>query len=419
MQDRDLKQLLASVSSLVAGAVIIQTAIGVERSVGVLGSWSRLGAFYLAFFIGASLIAMAVSGFDYKKWSRKAGVAGFIAVLAITSAGYFHDNPQTGLNSDVTFFTYKSADLITQGRNPYSVSMNVESGNYSYTPRYITPRIDGTTVDEFSYPALSALSFVPQALFENENTAITTGLFLLAIIIFLVMQSAEYLSPLPIGFIYINNLMSLDLIYNINSLWLLPYLVSMKFWAEEKYAYGAAALGLSFAMKQSGWLVAPFLAVWLYREAGDWNELKNKMQTVIGYGGAAFLLPNLPFILWNPEQWLTGVFDLVYSGLAAPQESLGLGISAVKTEGLLYLPKSYFSAVLLAAIAVSLVLYYLYWKEMKWTAWLAPSVLLFFHHRSLSYYFTFFVPVAYYAAILRLKATSGKTMKEQLRGLIR
>ncbi len=403
MEDKRGEQIVFSVISLITGAVLLKTVIETGFAT---GTFSRPLAVLtvLAGFLAAFLVfAVALSDSRMDRWARPIGILVFIVVSLLLFSGHII-NSDSGLESDVTFFVFHSASQFIDGQNPYTANMTKDLGRYDDTPTYLTSRTDGSTVSRLSYPALSFLLFVPQALLGITSTSVTTGLFFLTVLAYLMHESRDYLVLAPVAVLFINGLASIDLAYNMNSLWIFPLLVSMKLWAEQNRRWSAVFLGLSFAVKQTAWLIAPFLAVWVFRQSETVSEFLGEIRSIGLYGGLAFLTPNLLFLIWSPGAWVRGILDLVYSGLLAPQESLGVGVVMLKTQHVIYMPKTFFSALMVAGILTLLVLYYLY-EEARWTAWVMPALVLWLNHRSPTYYLTMFVPVAYYAVLLKTGQT--------------
>ncbi len=392
-----------SVIGIVTGAVLLNTVVETGFGTGIFSRSLSVMAVLAGFISVFAVFALALSDFRRERWADHLRILVFISVALLLFSGYIL-NPDYGIESDVTFFIFHSANQFIDGQNPYTANMTGDLGSYDDTPTYLTSRTDGSTVTRLSYPALSFLFFVPQALAGLTSTAVTTGLFFLAILAYLMYESRDYLVLAPLAVLFVNGLASIDLAYNMNALWILPLLVSMKLWSEDKRNWSAVFLGISFAVKQTAWLTAPFLAIWVFRQSETLSGFLEEIRSIGLYGGVAFLAPNLPFIIMEPGAWLRGIFDLVYSGGLAPQESLGVGLVMLKTESLVYLPKTYFSAVTIAGFLTLLLLYYLY-EEIRWTAWVMPALLLWLNHRSPTYYLTMFVPVAYYAVILKTGQT--------------
>src|SRR5690606_34378533 len=93
--------------------------------------------------------------------------------------------------------------------------------------------------------------------------------------------------------------------------------------------------GLACAIKQNVWLLAPFLLIRAWRSGGRREAARFALVSA-----GVFLLINLPFILMDPRQWLTGVLAV----FVEPQIYLSLGLSRLTELGILLLPKSIYLA---------------------------------------------------------------------------
>ena len=192
-------------------------------------------------------------------------------------------------------------------------------------------------------------------------------------------------------------------------LWVLPLLFGMKYWHRERFDLAAVFVGLAFAVKQTPWFIGPFLAVWLYMESESYRQFGKRAAVCLIYGFAAFLVPNLPFILWNPTAWVRGTLTPIVGG-GAPLVKQGVGMTFISVSGLYSLPKTYFTILMLSILSSLIVLYALYFEKLKWTAWVLPALVLWFNYRSLQNYFIFFIPVAYYAVLLKLDLVDTSPM---------
>ncbi len=61
--------------------------------------------------------------------------------------------------------------------------------------------------------------------------------------------------------------------------------------------------GLACSIKQLAWFYLPFYLLEVYRREGSAAAIRR-----LGWSGIAFLVPNLPFILMNPQAWLHSMF---------------------------------------------------------------------------------------------------------------
>jgi hypothetical protein len=153
----------------------------------------------------------------------------------------------------------------------------------------------------------------------------------------------------------------------------------------------ALALGLGCAFKQYCWLFAPFLLVDALLRYGWREALKRAL-----IAGAAFLAPNLPFILMNPGAWLASVF-LPVTGALFPQ---GMGLVALSLGRVLpgWPPLVYAVAELLA-FAGALWLFVRYRRELQESVLLLALAPLIFAFRSPANYFAIAPWLALYALL--------------------
>jgi uncharacterized membrane protein len=373
---------------------------------GVLAPQSWVGAVTVLYLFGTgvALLVLAVVDVDMERWGTAIALWTSFVVLAAGFAIVLL-RPGTHFGTDAVLFSRYSADLLLSGRNPYAESMAPAAAVYNTSVLHMSPKVDGTSVASFSYPAGEILAFVPEAALDrtgSTNLMVTLYLLAAAVLIGLVLESPAQLAVFPL----ITLLGSRNLIWTsmgglVDAVWLLPLLAAMHYWHADRRGRAAFAFGLAAGTKQLVWPIAPFLAIWLWNDAADVDELKRDVATTLRWGLAGFLALNLPFIVWDPEAWVYGVLTPVAGGGAAMVHQ-GVGLTVLTVSGIYALPKGYFTAVLLATLVAGLIVYALNWERAKWAAWVVPPVLFFVHYRSLMSYFTYFVPVAYYALVCQL-----------------
>ena len=164
----------------------------------------------------------------------------------------------------------------------------------------------------------------------------------------------------------------------------------------------AIALGLGCAFKQYCWLFAPFILVDAWLRYG-WRETLKRGLIV----AAAFLLPNLPFLLINPRAWLASVF-LPVTGALFPQ---GMGLVALSLGRFLPgWPPLFYAGAELLAFAGALWLFVRYRGALRESALLLALAPLFFAFRSPANYFAVIPWLALYAmlALARQRAARGE-----------
>jgi uncharacterized membrane protein len=343
--------------------------------------------------------------------ARTVSLLGYLA-LAVAFFTVVRTVPRLG--TDAMLFSQYSVDLILDGQNPYASSMHPAFEWYGVSPEtYGTHTVDGDVVTSLSYPALSVLYFVPQALLGVPNLNLTSVVVLLLVLGFLLYESSPSLAFVPFLILFVNpDIFQFTSSGVFDILWVLPLLLGMRYWHQDRIAIAAIWVGLACAVKQTPWIVTPYLAVWLYAESDDVQSFVRDAGITLGAGLGAFLTPNLPFIIWNPTAWVTSVLTPVGSGPTLVTEGIGPAL-LVQTE-LLAVSKSTFTALVALVLIMSLLAYARYFNQVRWIAWIAPAFVLWFNYRSLYNYYIFFLPVAYYAILLNRDAVCRRSLRSEL-----
>lgn len=392
---------ISSVLAVASGAVLLKMAFVVKNVVSTFESIPAVGGVLLLYLTAFAVMYAGVSNLDIARYGRRVGYGIFVVVCFAFAVSYFQRYDSISIGTDAILFSHYSVDLLLDGQNPYTHSMLPAFGQYPVDDRFVTYRTDGSIVAALSYPALSFLYFIPQTLLGIPNFNLTPIVVLLIVLVFLIAESPPSLALAPFVIVFADQNITLFTYGGVfDILWVLPLLGAMKFWSQAKLGRAAFLVGLAFAVKQTPWFISPFLAVWLYTESPTYVEFGQKSARTVTYGIAGFLLPNIPFIIWNPTAWVTGVFTPIAGG--APLVQQGSGIVLLSANGLYSLPKSYFTVLLFSILCAALIVYVLYFEQLKWTAWIVPALIVWFNYRSLQNYFIFFVPLAYYAVLLRL-----------------
>ena len=157
-------------------------------------------------------------------------------------------------------------------------------------------------------------------------------------------------------------------------------------------------MGLAMAVKQTPWLVVPFVVAGIvlesWRARGRDQAVRDGLR-YLGIAAAAFLVPNLPYLLSAPSAWLRGVLTPFSSqSVPAGQGLISLSLSLPVGGGSL---RAYtiVAAVVFAAIFAC---YLATYPALKPAAFLLPSLALFFATRSFGSYLVMLIPAAIAAA---------------------
>lgn len=337
--------------------------------------------------LAATTLALATAGFLL--WS-------YVQVVVAPAYG-----------TDELAFDQYAAQLLRHGTNPYSHSMAPAFQLFHVSPNGYTFLLNGHAVTSLSYPALSFLVYVP-FLIAGWSTQLAVGLNVLAWATGIAVAFVLLPRPLRPLAIVVGSL-SVYVSYAVGGVTdalFVPLLVGAVFqWDRFPTTRGWRAwrgpvlLGLAMAVKQTPWLVLPFLVAGIVLDAG---RVRGRLREGVRTGGrylvialGAFLVPNLPFIVWSPHPWLTDVLTPIAShsvpaGQGLVELSLFLGVGGGSLD-------AYRLALIVAFVALWLI-YVVAYPRLKPLTVLLPSVVLFFSARSLGSYLVTLLPAAIVAA---------------------
>lgn len=346
-------------------------------------------------------------------------------ILAIfTGVGVIHLIYTTGaetIYTDVILFMRYSVDLVLSGQNPYVHPMTPAFDRYQSVLQLpsVTQRADGSRVANISYPALSFLAFVPQRLLGIPNISLTVVVFFILTFWFLLRETPYWLFTVTTTVLFSNQYLVSNAVFgNIDFLWILPLLLGMHYWYRGSLTKSTFAVGVAFAVKPIAWFIAPFTAIWLWKQPERFEQPRfAAIGIALGAGLFGFFIPNAPFIIDAPQAWLLDVFSA--AGSRVPFQTRGTGLAVfVRTEAI-EIPTAAFRLALLSVLIASMAVYARYFEELKWVAWVMPAFLLWFNDRALFNYYIAFIPVAYYALLLNRGAIPDRPLcsVNQLRAL--
>ena len=309
--------------------------------------------------------------------------------------------------NDGTSLDTNAAMLLLAGRNPYTDSDILQvARRFHIQPNWTTPlrqgtfahRLDYPTLDEFktalntalktgdtsafeskvSYPALSFLSLVPFVALHDYNVLPFYLLCYLLLVLLAWQWVRTELRPWVILLAIANVPMlsstmggNLDLFYTL--------LIALAWWLRDRRWASALFFGLALASKQISWYFVPFYFIMNWRLHG----LKEATYRLV-IAGMLGLLINLPFIIWNPQAWLSGILAPVVD----PMFPMGVGIVNLSVTHLLpYLPEKSYTVLQIATFLLAIACYWRMSRMRPESAILFAVIPLFFNWRSLSSYF--------------------------------
>jgi hypothetical protein len=308
--------------------------------------------------------------------------------------------------TDEIAFDQYAAQLLRHGLNPYTHSMAPAFSLFHVSPDGYTFLLNGHAVTSLSYPALSFLLYAPLvALGWTTQTAVVVNVLAWAlgmVLAFVLLPKSIRPLAIVVGSfsVYISYAVG-----GVTDALFVPLLIgavyqwdrfptTKGFWAWR----GPVLLGLAMAVKQTPWLVLPFLVAGVALEARRHDTFRASMQTAGRYLAialGAFLVPNLVFIVLSPRAWFDGVLTPILSHtVPAGQGLVGLSLYLGIGGGSLLAFSIALSIVFLSLFAVYLVTY----PALKPWVVLCPALVLFFSARSFGSYLVTLVPATMVAA---------------------
>jgi uncharacterized membrane protein len=327
-----------------------------------------------------------------------------VAGLAVWSYFQVYTAPDYG--TDEIAFDQYAAQLVLHGVDPYLHSMAAAFPLFHVSPNGYTFRLTGQPVTTLSYPALAFEAYLPllglglatQAATWMNVAAWAAG----AVVLFAVLP--RRLAPLAAVVVSLDVYIAFAAGGVTDALYV-PLLVGAAAgWDRFPSQRGLAAwrgpvlLGLAMAVKQTPWLVFPFAVAGIVAEARHQRGRPGSLRCGMRYAAialAAFLVPNLPYVLTAPAAWLHGILtplsaDLVPAGQGLVSLSLYLTVGGGSLQ-------AYSLAAIVVMIAV-MACYVSAFPVLKPTTFLLPSVVLFFAARSFGSYLVMLIPAAVAAA---------------------
>ena len=386
---------------LVLWALILASSATIFTWVGavsvVAGLWG------LVVCVAAWLPALSPEWWRWRAWAT--------LLVAITAFGVWvylqiYSGPAYG--TDEIAFDQFAAHLFVHGLDPYLYSMAPSMALYHVSPDSWTYFLNGQPVTTLPYPALAFLFYTPLlALGWSTQAAVfmDVGAWIVAVVLlFAVVPRALRPMAIVLGSfsVYIGYAVG-----GVTDTLFVPLLIgAVVAWDRSATGRGWRSwrspilMGLALAVKQTPWLVLPFLLTAIFlerrRSSGDWREAVLSSGRYLAISVGMFLLPNLWFIAQSPSAWVHGVLA-PFSGNVIPagQGLIGLSLFLGIGGGSLL---AYTVAAVLVLIALW-VTEVVTWPALRGSFVLLPSIVLFFATRSLGSYLVELVPATLAAAV--------------------
>jgi len=314
--------------------------------------------------------------------SNQLSLAGYlvavVALYAILSRFLF-----AGYTTDTIVGTYLGVVKVAQFQSPYGFSIKPLMDYFGFSPSYYTPGINGTFDFHLAYPSLSFLSLLPLYLAGLHDIRDAVFLFYIAslLLIFgLAPARLKSISLAPFGLFPFVIASSWT-----DSVWAFFLVLTAFLWYRHPKA-SWTSFGLAVATKQVAIVAAPFLLIRLWHERS--GSRPRSFATLLGIASAAFILPNLPFMLASPSSWWADVVA-PYLPSAVGQVPGGIGLSNILLDLGIALPSSFYLILMLGTSTLLLYTYSRHYRGLNSMVFAFPIVLFFFYYRSFPNYMAY------------------------------
>lgn len=338
-----------------------------------------------------------------------------IALLAFGAWSYGQVRAAPAYGTDEIAFDQYAATLAVHGENPYTHSMAPSFSKYQVSPDGYTFSLDGRPITSLSYPALAFEVYMPLlALGWSTQLAIAVNVFAwMAAIALLFVLLPRRLKPMAL----VVGSLSVYVGYAVGGVTdavfvplLIGAAVAWNRFGEQRGPrswVGPGLLGLAMAVKQTPWLILPFVLTGVIlerRAAAGTRQGMAAGRRYLTISAICFLAPNLPFMIAAPRQWFGGVLTPI-AGHAVPAGQGAVGLSLFLGLG---------GGSITAYTATAFLLLFTIWVAYTFTypllrpwAFFAPSIVLFFSARSFGSYLVTLVPAALVAAVTLDRSRDG------------
>jgi len=285
--------------------------------------------------------------------------------------------------------SYMGVLKVLAFQNPYGYSIKPFLDQFSFSPSFYTPRVDGSFEFHLNYPALNFLSLLP--LYAAGLHDLRDGVFIFHILSVLLIfglvpsrQKALSLAPFVFFPAFVASSWT-------DSVWAFFLLAGTVLWYRNRNM-GLLMVGLAGATKQIALVAAPFLIIRLWQESPS-SKLRN---TLVGTAAlvAGFVGPNIPFMISSPSQWWVATIAPYLPG-GVVEVPGGIGLSGILLRAGISPPPLFFVALMGLVGIGSLYLYATRYSKSRYYVWIFPVVILFFYYRSFpNYIFYWSLPLA-------------------------
>lgn len=384
-------------AALIAAAVYaFNTGLKMYRGSGIWAPSIPLG-----FLLYTTAVALLIAAFVSRRPNTKRTQMWVAVVLlgAIASSVAFEiEVGNLSYGTDAIAFAHTSGELVLEGQNPYDVEgRSVEDviDRFGVPEISVTRLTSGGSVDRLvSYPSGHVLFFTGAIAIGVDD--LRWAVLLVEIVGLGVIWWV--LSPVGRLFVPFALLLESNLPVFFTSggvtdwLWVVPLVFTAVYMHRGRLGYAGLALGIACAMKQQPWFLVPLALIWMYKKLASQGDRARRegMAAFVGGSVAGFIILNIPFILWSPTAWMSGILHPALGGLVPD----GQGFSVLTSRGILPIPGEFYTVVLGLLLVLALWAYFRWFSRLQDLLWVVPPALFLVGHRSFHSYIIYWLPLA-------------------------
>lgn len=324
-----------------------------------------------------------------------------LCLVALAVWALLQVNLAPAYGTDELAFDQFAAHLLTHGLDPYAHSMAPAYALFHVQPNGYTFRLNGTPVTSLSYPALSFLVYVP-FLLAGLSTQLAVGVNVLAWIVAIVVMFFLLPRPLrPLALVVGSLSVYIGFaVGGVTAALYVPLLAGAVYrwhrWPDKRGWRGWVSpglLGAAVCINQVPWFAVAFLVVGVACEARQrpGGSALRTGSRYLAMTALVALVPNVPFIVWDPTAWLRGILTPITSSAVPAGQGL--------VDAAVYLHLGGGSLTLYSALAALALLAVLLWfvasyPRLRPVAVLLPALALLLSTRSYGSYIFGLVPAA-------------------------
>lgn len=391
------RQLIARVGLLATGALLLNIALQLWAQGQVTEHHEVVAMVFALYALAAAALAAAVLPSEFAR--RAAPFAPVLAIIALLVWSYVRlDISLASYGTDNAVFSHVAAEQLLDGHNPYSVNdaalIDRSVERFGLPSTFVTRTTDGKPLEKLmSWPAGSIAPLVPALALGLDDVRWVVVAFEVATCVLLCWRAPSALRPVVLLPLVVDPDLFLQFTGGgvMDWFWVLPMTGCAIALYGGHLGRAAVLYGLAAGTKQQPWLLAPFLAVYVWHALAERGreERREAMLSFAGLVAAGFLLPNIAFMAWDFSGWLEAVL-LPFREQLVP---FGSGLSLLTQSGISNQPKSFYSLATFGVWGVLVLAYALHFRTLRHALWLAPAVVMWFGYRGLQNYYVYWTPM--------------------------